>query len=364
MPLKLTLHNPGAPAPLAINLDAAQPVTLGRASRCDVQLPFATISSQHFMIQPSGAGYQLTDLGSTNGTTLNGTRLPPHRPAPLSHGDTLQILDLRILVEVTQGASEGFTLAQSATFVRKLVSDALRTQDQSSDDAFFEVMRGPDRGRRFTLPDSLREGFIGRTSEALVPLPSHMPARAATIARHGDGFLIAPTGACPVIVNEQELERATPLRSRDRLRLGEVECVFFDPLQEYLEDLEQVPGQPLAASSAATQEVKPLTQADLSAAQTTAPAPQPSAASAPPTQPAAERPTPHRDGLNTQTIPPPSDSAPRPDTTDLVAAPPGLGANPQPPKRGWSLVEVGMLVVVCVLALGSVGILLVFLEIL
>ena len=63
-----------------INLDAAQPITLGRASRCDVQLPFATVSSQHFMIQPSGAGYQLTDLGSTNGTALNGARLPSPEP--------------------------------------------------------------------------------------------------------------------------------------------------------------------------------------------------------------------------------------------------------------------------------------------
>jgi pSer/pThr/pTyr-binding forkhead associated (FHA) protein len=38
----------------------------------------------------------VTDLGSANGTRLNGQKLPPHRPFPTKHGDIVTLGKLRI----------------------------------------------------------------------------------------------------------------------------------------------------------------------------------------------------------------------------------------------------------------------------
>ncbi|HUZ29073.1 MAG TPA: DUF3662 and FHA domain-containing protein [Solirubrobacteraceae bacterium] len=47
-------------------------VTLGRSRQCDVVLDDANVSRQHAEIRPRGGSWVLTDLGSTNGSRLNG----------------------------------------------------------------------------------------------------------------------------------------------------------------------------------------------------------------------------------------------------------------------------------------------------
>jgi hypothetical protein len=50
-------------------------VTLGRSRQCDVVLDDANVSRQHAEIRPRGGSWVLTDLGSTNGSCLNGRRI-------------------------------------------------------------------------------------------------------------------------------------------------------------------------------------------------------------------------------------------------------------------------------------------------
>lgn len=49
-----------------------------------------TVSRGHATIEHIGSAYQLTDLNSTNLTRVNGKRLEPSVPTPISDGDTLQ----------------------------------------------------------------------------------------------------------------------------------------------------------------------------------------------------------------------------------------------------------------------------------
>lgn len=50
-------------------------VTLGRSRQCDVVLSDPNISRQHAEIRPRGGSWVLTDLGSTNGSRINGRRV-------------------------------------------------------------------------------------------------------------------------------------------------------------------------------------------------------------------------------------------------------------------------------------------------
>jgi hypothetical protein len=50
-------------------------VTIGRSRQCDVVLNDANVSRQHAEIRPRGGSWVLNDLGSTNGSSLNGRRI-------------------------------------------------------------------------------------------------------------------------------------------------------------------------------------------------------------------------------------------------------------------------------------------------
>lgn len=69
-----------------------QPVTsLGRSPDNVLQLPDERVSRFHAQIAIDDAGIAITDLGSANGTALNGVELEPRVPTPLKPGDIIKI---------------------------------------------------------------------------------------------------------------------------------------------------------------------------------------------------------------------------------------------------------------------------------
>ncbi len=62
---------------------------LGRSSKCDIVIVQPEVSRTHARLFWQDDGYWVEDLSSTNGTWLNGRRLPPHEPAPLKPGDVI-----------------------------------------------------------------------------------------------------------------------------------------------------------------------------------------------------------------------------------------------------------------------------------
>jgi hypothetical protein len=50
-------------------------VTIGRSRQCDLMIDDPNVSRQHAEIRPRGGSWVLSDLGSTNGSLLNGRRI-------------------------------------------------------------------------------------------------------------------------------------------------------------------------------------------------------------------------------------------------------------------------------------------------
>jgi hypothetical protein len=63
--------------------------TLGRGRQCDVVLGDPNVSRQHAEIRPRGGSWVLTDLGSTNGSRLNGRRIDGSEV--LREGDEIEL---------------------------------------------------------------------------------------------------------------------------------------------------------------------------------------------------------------------------------------------------------------------------------
>ncbi len=66
-------------------------ITLGRSSECDFQIDDITVSRRHAVVAVGAEGIaQITDLGSSNGTFVNGESIAPHRVVVLEDGDRVQ----------------------------------------------------------------------------------------------------------------------------------------------------------------------------------------------------------------------------------------------------------------------------------
>jgi hypothetical protein len=64
-------------------------VTLGRSRQCDVVLEDPNVSREHAEIRPRGGSWVLSDLGSTNGSSVNGRRIDG--PEVLKPGDEIEV---------------------------------------------------------------------------------------------------------------------------------------------------------------------------------------------------------------------------------------------------------------------------------
>jgi hypothetical protein len=73
-------------------------VVLGRSQECDIVLDDANVSRRHAEVRRDGAGYVVTDLGSTNGVELNGKRV---ETAALASGDRLVVGTTELRFELT-----------------------------------------------------------------------------------------------------------------------------------------------------------------------------------------------------------------------------------------------------------------------
>jgi Protein of unknown function (DUF3662)/FHA domain len=66
-----------------------QVVTIGRLPSCTIPVNDANVSRAHAEVRAAGSSYALVDLGSTNGTKVNGTRIQGERA--LADGDIVSV---------------------------------------------------------------------------------------------------------------------------------------------------------------------------------------------------------------------------------------------------------------------------------
>lgn len=83
-----------------IRLDAGDTFIAGRESSCAIQIRDNRASRKQFEIRKNGNTYFIVDLGSVNGTLLNGVSLQPSEPMPLKSGDAIAVLENFLYFEI------------------------------------------------------------------------------------------------------------------------------------------------------------------------------------------------------------------------------------------------------------------------
>ena len=81
--------------PLGVNTHSNKPtIAIGSHPKNDVVLDDTTVSRRHATITRKEGSFELTDLGSTNGTFVNGRRVA--EPVVLKSGDEIKFGSVRL----------------------------------------------------------------------------------------------------------------------------------------------------------------------------------------------------------------------------------------------------------------------------
>jgi pSer/pThr/pTyr-binding forkhead associated (FHA) protein len=78
---------------------AAPEVVIGRDPDATISISEGTVSWRHAKLEPRGTGWSVTDLGSTNGTAVNGRVLEANREQPLEPGAEVRVGEVTMRFE-------------------------------------------------------------------------------------------------------------------------------------------------------------------------------------------------------------------------------------------------------------------------
>jgi serine phosphatase RsbU (regulator of sigma subunit) len=132
MSVLVILHGPEAGRHISL---AADPTILGRNADCTIPLTGKQVSRQHVRLHLEADRYFLQDLGSSNGTYVNGKRILAHQSIPIGEDDTFQVGPYLFAIRPAPSAAP--PVSEPSHVVRETVSatsvnEKLFTQDPAT----------------------------------------------------------------------------------------------------------------------------------------------------------------------------------------------------------------------------------------
>jgi len=90
---------------VALDLPASGALTLGRGETSDVRLAHSTVSRAHAVLHVT-PHLAIEDLGSQNGTRVNGARVEPHTRVPVDPGSAFEVGSVMVVVQSPNTTAE------------------------------------------------------------------------------------------------------------------------------------------------------------------------------------------------------------------------------------------------------------------
>jgi pSer/pThr/pTyr-binding forkhead associated (FHA) protein len=215
------------------------PVSIGRSPKGDIFIDNPAVSFQHARVYSQTGVFYVEDLGSLNGTFLNGARITQ---APLSHGDVITVgkhtvrfsLDrpgakpapapLPKPQEDTEEVAKLTGTMVLDTKMRRELQDAFEkgktaaTAKHAALVGKLTVLKGKTSEKEYLLTSGTY--MIGKSDQCTIRLKGWFaPKTAATITKQKEIYHLAPTGN-KVSVN------GVPLTARVELQEGDLVTVW------------------------------------------------------------------------------------------------------------------------------------------
>lgn len=174
----------GVPSGHTVELRPSGEMIIGRARTCDVHLDHPTVSLRHARLITRDGVQLIEDLGSTNGTFINGHRIYPGELRPVNAGDEVRIgpVVLTLSGQVIASRDDSTHITLDAVALRQQVSERVNLlQDISFSirpQEFVAVVGGSGAGKSTLLGalSGLRPATDGTVLLNGTPLYENFPA--------------------------------------------------------------------------------------------------------------------------------------------------------------------------------------------
>lgn len=211
-------------------------ITIGRDPACDLVIDNKLVSGRHARITRVDAGYRLEDLGSTNGTLLDGKDV--HKE--LLRVGAVAAIGKHKLEFIEEGESRltesgNTTIApRTEATVAASPADAQTLYTKASLRAFLdaggrlaELRLTEGKATPRTLDLSKEISMVGKGPDADMRLSGLlMPATAFFVERSKTGYRIS-SGAKKVLLNGKPVESREPLNDGDEITFGSATLRFL-----------------------------------------------------------------------------------------------------------------------------------------
>lgn len=151
---KLVLLQGGEATPFSLT---GRESTIGRHPDCEVQLHSNMVSRKHARVQRDGGGYVIEDLGSGNGTFVNGQRIEER--TPLAHLDRIKLGPVLLRFESESSVGAGSALESHLTGTGQFVVD-LATEEEDSATIMGSAGHGSGFGMFDVQPEAKLKGIL------------------------------------------------------------------------------------------------------------------------------------------------------------------------------------------------------------
>ena len=219
------------------------PVMIGRSPQGDLFIDNPAVSFHHARVFSQAGVYYVEDLGSLNGTFLNGIRITQ---APLTHGDVITVgkhtvrfsrdhPGVKPPARAPQQDAEEEAPKLTGTMIldtemrRKLqarfaAGQAAASSERAARLGKLTVLKGKTTAREFLLTS--QTSMIGKSDQCVIRLKGWFaPKIAAMISKQGETYHLSPT-AKKVSVNGLPLTAKVALQEGDIVAVGRVQLQF------------------------------------------------------------------------------------------------------------------------------------------
>jgi hypothetical protein len=161
----------------AIALPEMGTLSLGRDDDADIRVPDPSASREHALLHV-GATVEIEDLGSTNGTHVGATRIPPKQRVPLAVGQSVVIGGITLVLQQQYVRSTRPRVRSHGYFYDRLIEECARAEaDTKTTLGLLRIRLGAaadesqsvDVVARVMRPGDLLAAYAPREYEVLLP---------------------------------------------------------------------------------------------------------------------------------------------------------------------------------------------------
>jgi pSer/pThr/pTyr-binding forkhead associated (FHA) protein len=207
--------------------------TIGRKPGNDIVIDNQAVSGYHAVIKKEGNEPVIEDLGSLNGTYLNGQKVSH---SEIFNGDviligvhTLDVIsDKKRAAENKAFAVRGRSMDETMVIAPDDKKKILSAVEKGAPEALggFVVIEGSTDKKEYELKE--RVSVIGKEDGSAIKLKGFFaPKLAALVNRRKEGYFITPSGGKNLKVNGKEIDRRYDLQDGDIVEVSNLKLQFY-----------------------------------------------------------------------------------------------------------------------------------------